>query len=98
MLIDDAAVLVQQLHGDAPLRRSGGNGEAGLHVLNNLKRGPANGNGFGRGDFLWLWLCLGWRRLRRRGGRLSFRRPHTNSRFISIPTRSSYRAAAIGLG
>ena len=84
MLVDDATVLIQQLHGDAPLRRSSGNREAGLHVLNDLKRGPANRNGFGRCDFLGLSSFLGWRRLRRRGGRLSFRRPHTNSRFVSI--------------
>ena len=42
VLIDDSAILVEQLYRDAALRRGGGNPEAGLHVLDDLERGTAN--------------------------------------------------------
>ena len=94
MLVDHAAVLIQQLHGNAALRRRGRNSEAGLHVLDNLARAAANRDHFTAslfGDNGGNWFAL------RRGSSAGFgrrRRGLRLHRFLCDDRRSA--AAVLG--
>src|SRR5690349_6544537 len=46
MLVDDATVLVEQLHRNAALGSRGRHGETALHVFDDLQRGAADGEHF----------------------------------------------------
>src|ERR1041384_8195496 len=62
MLVDDATVLVEELHRNATLGSRGRHGETALHVFDDLQRGSADGEHFAFG--LRLRLRFGSRRRR----------------------------------